>query len=328
MEQVAEDDAGDPGVPAGGGPGGGVGRPPCSGQPGHRPPPGAVTRDGCPAHWIGNHESRVRQATQNSLCERALIHEALRQRLVPINMQRFAGIQGLAHTRLQACRTSTTPSSTSTRVASSSSLTLTSKVVPRTEITAVGVRIRFGLGWPPNFSICVFSPYRPGDPVNPSSWADSCETLHSNWDTPRRCCRRKPGTLREPVWTSDNNLPGLYGVADIERPRLGVAQDRYLSCQRDNLGSRFGVRREYLGLANCQGGRYQQPTSEPARAIAGHKEIHRSGRCQSIVLYDPASKKTVYHQKCVARRYPFMNIVKLMCRFSLFRREGRVNRIQ
>src|SRR2546425_1891481 len=41
-------------------------------------------------------------------------------------------------------------------VASSSS-TMTSKVVPRTEITAVGVRTLLGLGWPPIFSMCTFT---------------------------------------------------------------------------------------------------------------------------------------------------------------------------
>src|SRR5579864_2157847 len=54
-----------------------------------------------------------------------------------------------------ACCTSTCPSSTSTSVVSSSSSTETSKVVPRTDITAVGVRTRLGFGILPKCSIWI-----------------------------------------------------------------------------------------------------------------------------------------------------------------------------
>src|SRR5580700_1609694 len=80
-----------------------------------------------PVHGIHNHIGYVRQGAQHTLGDGAFIDEALCYRLISINMQRFTGIQCFASARFQSMPDITMPSSTSTSVASSSSLTLTSK---------------------------------------------------------------------------------------------------------------------------------------------------------------------------------------------------------
>ena len=45
--------------------------------------------------------------------------------------------------------------------------------------------------------------------------------------------------LREAVGTGDDDLLHLYGIADIQCPRLGIFEHRDLASQRDNLSSRL-----------------------------------------------------------------------------------------
>ena len=163
--------------------------------------------------------NRLLQRAQDLLDDFAFVDNALGERFVLIDFEGFAGVDDSVFPGSQRCWTSTEPSSTATSVASSSSSTLTSKVVPRTEITAVGVMIAIWVGLPA--------------PLLDVDFHAADQQIQELAQIPGILTENNVGTgidlenaaignleLGITVWAGDNDLLGLDLIANIERPRF------------------------------------------------------------------------------------------------------------
>ena len=250
------------------------------------PPPGLACQPGhcrwsCTPHWLAaRNAARITEPRSKSFCASGTFFSTRSHS--PVLSMRGSPPRS-------ACRTSTWPSSTTTSVESASS-TLTSKVVPRTEMMAVGVRTRLWFGIPAELLDVDLDAANPHlDQILPvAGRVPECDARV------RENLKRAAvgdSELGVSVGAGDDDLLRTNLRADIQSPRLRVTKNGDLAGKHfDRGGSAGRVGLEDLGRADPRRGCQEQPQHRSCPLPVQHwpsiRRPTRRGRIDTIV-YQP-----------------------------------------